>query len=324
MAHSLAFFADGRARMAYVGATPWHNLGQQLTAGATLETWAKQAGMDFEIAEAPILYRTADGKTYEQGTKQVLYRTDTHEALGVVGKRYKVVQPGTILEFFRNLIDEQGFQMETAGVLFNGAKYWALANTGEQFEVSKGEHIRQRLMLATACDGSLKTTAKFVAERIVCNNTLSVALGEDNPRGMIKVSHSSDFDAGQVQTDLGIVTSSWAQYMEDVKAMAKRKVSKEEAQQFVISLFGDSDKPVEDNMAIPAVNKVLSLAGGFAKGSEFKSMDDTAWALVNACTEYVDWHIGKNQDRRLEAAWFYQNDSLKSAAFNQAKELVYA
>jgi phage/plasmid-like protein (TIGR03299 family) len=322
MAHELAFFTDGRARLAYVGQVPWHGLGTELTAGASLETWAQEAGMNFEILGAPVTFQAASGKTYAQGSKQVLYRADTDQPLGVVGNKYKVVQPIAILEFFRNLVEEQGFQLETAGVLFNGAKYFAMANTGESFEVSKGEHIRQRLMLATACDGSLKTTAKFVAERVVCNNTLSIALGEDNPKGTVKVSHSSTFDAGKMQADLGLVSNSWAQYMQNIKALAKRKVSKEEAQQFVIDILGNAERSMDENMAIPAVGKVLSLAGGFAKGSEFKSMDSTAWSLLNSITEYSDWHIGKNQDRRLEAAWFYQNDTLKTFAYQKACALL--
>jgi len=175
MAHELATFIDGRARMAYVGDTPWHGLGQALTPNAPLETWATEAGMNFTIGGSPVLYQRADKTLAEQGSKQVLYREDTGEALGVVGNKYKVVQPIEVLEFFRDLVAEQGFQLETAGVLFNGAKYWAMARTGQEFKIGKNDVLKDYLMLATACDGTLRTTARRTSVRVVCNNTLTLS-----------------------------------------------------------------------------------------------------------------------------------------------------
>lgn len=322
MAHLLNLFTDGRARMAYVGETPWHGLGQQLTPDASIDVWAREAGMDFEILGSPVMYKNAEGKTFKQESKQVLYRADTNDALGVVGSKYKVVQPRTILEFFRNLVEEQGFKLETAGVLFNGAKYWALASTGEEIKLRGDDKVRQHLMLATACDGSLRTTAKFVSTRVVCNNTIAVALGEDNPAGTVKVSHSSTFDAGEVQADLGLVDEAWQLHAELIKAMSKRKVTEEEAVQFVIELVGDPKRTPADNQSIDAVGKVLGLYAGNGLGAELPSAANTAWGLLNAATEYVDWHIGKNQNRRLEAAWMYQGTRLKTYAFDLASRMV--
>lgn len=322
MAHELAFFTDGRARMAYVGETPWHHLGQQLQPGASLDVWAKQSGMDFEILGAPVTFKAASGKTYPQGTKQVLYRADTDEPLGVVGNKYKVVQPIQILEFFKNLVSEQGFQLETAGVLFNGAKYWALARTGNEIKLKGGDLTRQYLMLTTACDGSLRTTAKMVDTRVVCNNTIQMAVGETS--GEIKVSHSSTFDAFKVQTDLGVYDGAWADHIAKIKAMCNRKVTDLEAIQFVTNLFGDTERPLEDNKTIPAVGKVLGLFAGNGKGAELSSAKGTAWGLLNSATEYVDWHIGKSQDRRLESAWLYGGSNLKMQAFNDAFALAAA
>ena len=320
MAHELAFFTDGRARMAYVGETPWHHLGQQLTPDSPIEVWAKEAGMDFTIAGAPVVFTAQSGKSYLQGSKQVLYRTDTDEPLGVVGNRYKVVQPITILEFFRNLVADQGMALETAGVLFNGAKYWALARTGNEATIH-GDQIKQYLMLATACDGTLRTTAKMVETRVVCNNTIQMAAGEAGG-AEVKVSHSTDFHAGKVQSDLGVMNSAWKLHVDQVTALAERRVTNEEAIMFAVQLFGNPARLPEDNKTIPAVGKVLGLFAGYGKGSEQEAANGTAWGLVNAATEYIDWHIGKNQDRRLESAWMYGGSSLKQEAFNLGLKLA--
>jgi len=60
----------------------------------------------------------------------VLARNDTHEALSIVSADYHIVQPGEVLEFYRDLMDDYGYTLETAGSLNNGRKVWALARTG--------------------------------------------------------------------------------------------------------------------------------------------------------------------------------------------------
>ena len=167
--------------------------------------------MDFQILGSPVSFKTGSGKTFAYGKKQVLYRGDTEEALSVVGDRYRVVQPLEVLEFFRNLVADHGFQLETAGVLFNGAKYWALARTGEEVRIKGQDVIRQYLMLGTACDGSMQTTAKLVDTRVVCNNTIEIAASEDG--GSIKVRHSSKFCAEDVQAELGLASKTWKEHV---------------------------------------------------------------------------------------------------------------
>ena len=57
MAHEIDM-SNGQANMAYVGETPWHGLGQQLKAGASIETWRKAAGMDFAIYTSPVAFKS--------------------------------------------------------------------------------------------------------------------------------------------------------------------------------------------------------------------------------------------------------------------------
>ena len=127
MAHELASSKD----MAYVGETPWHGLGNKLPQNQPIEIWQKNAGMDFEINQTPVLFNAATGdgnilNLRSNPDATVLYRSDTNEPLSVVSKRYKVVQPHDVLEFYRDLVSAGGFELETAGVLKGGKKLWAL------------------------------------------------------------------------------------------------------------------------------------------------------------------------------------------------------
>ncbi|GAA6135185.1 hypothetical protein NBRC116188_19750 [Oceaniserpentilla sp. 4NH20-0058] len=157
--------------MAYKGSTPWHGLGNHLPANQPIEIWAKQAGMDWKIRQSPVRFITGQSdvlgeiKSFED--KKVLYRSDTNTALSVVGNRYKVVQPREILRFYRDLNEQAGFELETAGVLKEGKKIWALARTGQSGSLRGNAVSNGYVLLATACDGSMATTAQFTSIRVV-------------------------------------------------------------------------------------------------------------------------------------------------------------
>ena len=144
--------------MAYVGERPWHGLGKQLAAGQSIQQWKQSAGMDWCIEEAEVRYitgRNGVGTLSAYPGQKVLYRSDTQAPLAVVSKRFQVVQPGEILEFYRDLTEIGGFELETAGVLAEGRKVWALARTGQSAVLKGKDQVDGYLLLATACDGTL-------------------------------------------------------------------------------------------------------------------------------------------------------------------------
>ena len=120
--------------MAYAGEKPWHGLGNKLAPRQSIDTWKQQAGMDWEIEASEVRYISGNnhvGVINAFPEQKVLYRSDTKAPLAVVSKRFQVVQPGEILEFYRDLTACNGFELETAGVLREGRKFWALARTGQ-------------------------------------------------------------------------------------------------------------------------------------------------------------------------------------------------
>jgi phage/plasmid-like protein (TIGR03299 family) len=91
-----------------------------------IEVWAQQAGMDWRIESSDVSYMAKNDRgqsiilPYEE--QRVLYRSDTHAPLSVVSQRFQEVQPKEILEFYRDLTEQSGFELETAGVLKGGKK----------------------------------------------------------------------------------------------------------------------------------------------------------------------------------------------------------
>lgn len=147
--------------MAYTGQVPWHGIGSQLAPGQSIEVWRERAGMNWSLEEAEVRF-AAEGADQEPDRpfpgQKVLYRSDTKQPLAVVSKRYQVVQPAEILEFYRYLTRHSGFELETAGVLREGRKFWALARTGQGVALKGQDQVNGYLLLATACDGTLATT----------------------------------------------------------------------------------------------------------------------------------------------------------------------
>ena len=310
--------------MAYIGNEPWHGLGNKLPANQSIEIWQREAGMNWEIEETDVLYSVSKGigihlkPSYDN---KVLYRSDNHEALSVVSKRYKTVQPKEVLEFYRDLTVAGGFQLETAGVLKHGRKLWALAKTGQEVMLRGGDKVKGYLLLATSCDGSMATTAQFTSIRVVCNNTLQLAVGEK--KGAVKVPHSTTFDPIAVKRELGLGMSAWDSFMESITVMAERKVNKFETMHFLVEVLGDPALPLNEQPNQKALQSVYSLFAGGGKGSDMASASGTAWGLLNGVTEYVDHsRRAMSQDHRLDSAWFGAGASIKNKAFEEALKLA--
>ena len=310
--------------MAYIGNEPWHGLGNKLPANQPIEVWQREAGMEWGIEETDVLYSVSKGigihlkPNYDN---KVLYRSDNHEALSVVSKRYKTVQPKEVLEFYRDLTVAGGFQLETAGVLKHGRKLWALAKTGQEVMLRGGDKVKGYLLLATSCDGSMATTAQFTSIRVVCNNTLQLAVGEK--KGAVKVPHSTTFDPIAVKRELGLGMSAWDSFMDSIQVMAERKVNKFETMNFLVEVLGDPALPLNEQPNQKALQSVYSLFAGGGKGSDMASASGTAWGLLNGVTEYVDHsRRSMSQDHRLDSAWFGAGASIKNKAFEEALKLA--
>ena len=343
MAHQLE-------QMAYVGETPWHGLGNQLTQNQPIEVWAKQAGMDWRIESSNVSYMAKNERgqsiimPYEE--QRVLYRSDTHAPLSVVSQRYQEVQPMEILEFYRDLTEQSGFELETAGVLKGGKKFWALARTGQSTALKGKDVSNGYILLATACDGTLATTAQFTNIRVVCNNTLAIALrGQSSSAGVVKVPHSTKFDADKVKQQLGISVRAWDEHMYEMKQLSQRKVTQGEAAAFFDAVFNNTSMSVADqeeniiqfyrNVANPnptkeksepngrAMSKAMIMFNGQGRGAELSSAKNTAYGLLCSITEFADHERrAMSTDHRLDSAWFGAGANLKQRGLEQALTMV--
>ena len=333
MSHDLDF-STGTAAMAYVGALPWHGFGATLDPGAPIETWIEAARLDWNIRRAQVGYKDQHGNVHTVDDKRVLFRDDTGGALSVMSdSRYNVVQPKEVLEFYRDLVDatEGDYELETAGALKGGRKIWALARRKNTANILGNDEVRPYLMLATACDGSLSTVAKFTTIRVVCNNTLSIANRRE--KRDIRVPHSRKFDPKKVKEELGLLDGAFDDFISDATKLATVKVTQEQAVDYFARLYGpaktlslDEALPNADEFSTRQKNTINALTTHFnnGPGANLASANGTAWGLVNAVTHFQDFHAPTRGDEsnRFASAQFGEGEKQKEKAVYVAHSIA--
>lgn len=325
MAHEISMF-EGVAEMAYAGATPWHGLGQKVEADAPIEVWREQAGLNWQINRSPVQYGVPGEGKYIDGKfvlgqelkpyadSHVLWRSDNHKPLSVVSDTYKVVQPEQMLEFYRDLVANEGFQIETIGSLKGGRRIWAMAKTNIEAEVLHGDNVKAYLVLVTSCDGSLATTGMFTSVRVVCNNTMQMALGEAGA-GAVKMRHNMVFNPNAMKGKLGLMGNDvFGNYMQSMEALTKIKIDASKADAFLSNLLKTSAEH-GDISKTKGYQTLMGLFQGGAIGSQIDGVQGTGWGMLNAVTEYVDHKIRANSnENRLNSAWFGAGANMKQQA----------
>lgn len=322
--------STGKPAMAYVGEVPWHGLGEKLVPGQSIDTWLEAARLNWGIQTLPVHYQF-QGRDRIMSNRFVLARDDTGAALSIVSADYQVVQPRKVLEFYRDLVSDRGYKLETAGSLDGGRKVWALANTGMVKDIANNpaDKLGAYVLLATSCDKSLATTATFTSIRVVCQNTLAFAFKDmkGQQRQNIKVDHTKKFDEVAIKKQLGLIDKAWDRFMEQIIPLTDYQIKGEAAKNFFESLFL-TDKEIEEGK-LPAnarhtdINQIESLFLS-APGQNVTTSHETLWGAVNAVTYFVDHVREPKSIERMDSAWFGSGASLKEKAWDRALELISA
>jgi phage/plasmid-like protein (TIGR03299 family) len=307
MSHELTTRADGSVEFAYLASdgTPWHGLGQALEDGTSLDAWREAAGMDWRIKRGIVRFNTDTfGNQADLPDQHVLFRSDTKAPLGVVSSKYKVVQPGEVIEFFRDIARAGGLELSAAGTIYGGKRFWATAKIGEAAPTSVRDTIGGYILISTSADGSLATEVRRTTVRAVCKNTLAMAFGA---QAAVKVSHRSVFDPEQVKDFMGLNTAAWDSFRSNVTRLANLPVIQDEAEDILAKIFGGNETS--------GFKRTLGLFNGEGMGATLDGVMGTRWGLLNACTEYADhWVRARTDENRFVASQWGAGADLKQRA----------
>lgn len=244
---------------------------------------------------------------------------DPRRILGVVGDRYTVIQNGELCDSAEVLAGEGGFVVESAGTLANGKLAWLLGKLPGKLDV-KGDQIAKYLLLANSHDGSATLKIGFTPIRVVCWNTLSLALSKSAGRGpdgktskdaFVSIRHTAAA-ADRVQAaryTLGLADKQFGAVQQSFGKLAESKLAPEVASAIIKSIFPDPPKGKNPSRAQNTRGEVIQLYRGRQAGGKSEATLGTAYGLFNAVQDYRQYSYGDaptsdQRATRLQSTWF--------------------
>lgn len=317
MSHELEII-NGQAQMAYRESKgrPWHGLGTPVSDDMTPHQMMVAAGLDWEVEKVDTFYRYK-GDNHATG-QQALVRSNDGKILTQVGPGWNPVQNAEAFEFFTDFVSNGDMVMDTAGSLKDGQIVWALADVQEGFDLFNGDEVKGYLLFSNPHQYGKAIDVKFVMERVVCNNTLTVALNEKGMPG-VKINHRSQFDPEMVKQTLGISHKRIEKFKEAAQFLGSKNYQKQELHNFLKAVFGESNK--EGKELSRTAERALEVVEN-QPGDHFRP--GTWWNAYNAVTYMTDHELGRSADTRMTSAWFGVNAKRKVDALNVALEFADA
>lgn len=267
--------------MFYVGRTaPWHGLGVSVEEAPTSEKALQLAGLDWRVEQRDIY--TSAGRRVEQFKANV--RDTDQKVLGVVSDKYQVVQNEDAFAFTDALLGE-GVQYETAGSLADGKMIWMLAKLPDKYIIN-GDEITPYLVFFNSHDGSSAIRVALTPIRVVCQNTLNLALNSAKRSWGVK--HVGDIDAKlhEARQTLRLTDQYMAALGKSIYALDKLKLSDAKVQEMVNALF-----PVSEDMSSQQLQNgkrlQKELKHRFYEAPDLQHVGRNAYRFINAVSDMV-------------------------------------
>lgn len=266
--------------MFYTREKPWHGLGTRVEVAPTSADALKMAGLDWEVLQESI-YTDAGDKI--AGYKANVRSTDK-KVLGVVTDRYKVIQNAEAFEFTDTLLGN-GVRYETAGSLAEGKKVWLLARLPREYIIG-GERISPYLVFSNTHDGSGAVRVAVTPIRVVCNNTLNLAL--DTAKRSWSMVHTGDIK-GKIQEAKATLFMA-EEYMDNLgrefERLRKVQMTDEQVKEYIELLL-----PLEKNATLTQLRNIKKLredmASRYFDAPDLQNVGNNAYRFINAVSDFA-------------------------------------
>lgn len=322
MAHELST-VNNRVEMMYNSdnGKPWHKLGTSVEGLATTKQVLETAHLDWKVQKEPLYINNSGSYTAASGIHAIT-REDNRTILGYVGDVYKPLQNIDAFNFFDTLVGEGEAIYESAGAMFGGKRIWILARMPDYIKINDKDIVDKYILLYNGHDGKTSVIAKVTPVRVVCNNTLQLAMKSEGAK--ISIRHSGDMceKVSVAHATLGLVNKVYSQVSTIFNQMANVSMTSNDTKDYFNIVFPkifdkkgtQLNAEVRDN-AITACIKLTK----HGKGVDIAG--DTLWRDYNAVVEFVDFYKEFRYDgTRMNNILF--DSKLKHNAFKEAMALL--
>ncbi len=332
MAHNLET-QNGEVAFALRGAPAWHNLANRIFSEdeevTTLSMLQEAKLSNWNVRLSPVAEHTPENWNDKSGAQLVL-RTNPFDSgtdiLSVVGSRYKVVQNEELFAFADNILDGS-CKWESAGSIKNGKVVFGSLTVPRTMVLDpQGANDQTKLYLIvwTSHDGSVAVQAAITPVRVVCQNTLNLAMR--NAKQSFKIRHTQTAE-GKIQIareTLGLTFNYMDEFEKQAQELFATEVSDKKFHEIIRTLY---PKPKEDSSKIALTkweNKVVLLDDLYFNSPTNENIKGTAWGVLNTLTERLDYFRSSrgNSDNLMASASGF--DPIITAEKNRLAKQVLA
>ncbi len=302
--------------MFYVRTTPWHGLGVRVENALTSREALMTAGLDWNVTQKDMF--TDDGCMID-GFKANVRETD-NRILGVVTERYQIVQNSEAFAFTDALLGE-GVTYETAGALQNGRKTWILAKLPQKYIIN-GDEIMPYLVFMNSHDGTGAIKAAMTPIRVVCQNTLNLALATakrswstnhvGDIKGKLSDARNTILHANQYMSELG----------KTFDCLNRQKLSDRQVYEYIDKLFPLSDTATE----VQKKNVLRSkeeVKIRYFEAPDLQAVEKNAYRFINAISDFAT-HTKPLRVRTNSRESLFAKTVEGNAMIDRAYELIQA
>ena len=266
--------------MFYTREKPWHGLGVEVKEAPTSVDALQLAGLDWQVVQEPIY--TDSGKQIP-GYKANVRDTD-HKVLGVVTDRYRIIQNQEAFAFTDELLGN-GVRYETAGSLQEGRKVWLLARLPREYIIS-GERISPYLVFSNTHDGSGAVRVAVTPVRVVCNNTLNLAL--NTAKRSWSMIHTGDIkEKIQEAKDTLFMAEEYMDSLgKEFERLRRQKITDQQVKEYIELLL-----PIENGATTAQAKNIVKLREDLRKryydAPDLKDVGNNAYRFINAVSDFA-------------------------------------
>ena len=266
--------------MFYTREKPWHGLGTMVAEAPNSKDALRLAGLNWKVLQEPVY---TENEELIQGYKANVRDTD-RKVLGVVTDRYKVIQNEEAFAFTDTLLGE-GVRYETAGSLQEGRRVWMLARLPREFIIG-GERISPYMVFSNTHDGSGAVKTALTPIRIVCNNTLNLALR--TAKRSWSMIHTGDISGKieEAKNTLLLADEYMTALGQEFENLRKIKLSERQVQDYIKVLL-----PMEENYTLQQKRGIEKLREDmrmrYFDAPDLKNVGNNGYRFVNAVSDFA-------------------------------------
>jgi len=306
--------------MMYVGKTPWHGLGKKIPEDKKLSVREAivAARLDWEVELRRVYTENPEGNA-KAGILDhyAVCRMSDNAFLGIVGPDYVPLQNHEALEWFQPFLDTGEATFETAGSLKGGRQVWALAKIRDgNKDVGTNDPVAHYILLSNTHDGSVSVRVGFTPIRVVCNNTLTLAV-KSKASQLLKVRHSLNLHVNLelIRKTMKVARHEFSATVEQYRQLQKRGINAAGLERYVRLVFSIP----HDRSGRELIPNIVYL---FENGRGHQEAGRTYWGAYNAVTEYLNYFRGRSQDNTLSSLWFGESANVNRQALNVALKMA--